>query len=64
MSTSQKIKAEVQKDSVLSSTQYRDAMCLTSLVSRRELWNTLINDDKTQAIYFFHRRGLVKAHLT
>jgi hypothetical protein len=37
---------------------------LTSVESWCERWNIKINEDKTQAIYFSHRRRPVEAHLT
>jgi hypothetical protein len=37
---------------------------LTSMESRCEHWNIKFDEDKTQAIYFFHRRRLVEAFLS
>jgi hypothetical protein len=37
---------------------------LTSMESWCERWNIKINEDKTRAIYFSHRRRLVEANLT
>jgi hypothetical protein len=37
---------------------------LTAMEAWCEHWNIEINEDKTQATYFSHRRGLVRTHLT
>jgi len=37
---------------------------LSLLESRCKRWSTKINEDKTQTIYFSHRRRPVEAHLT
>jgi hypothetical protein len=38
--------------------------CLTATEEWCERWNIRINEDKTQSIYFSHRRGSVGTHLT
>jgi hypothetical protein len=37
---------------------------LTAMEAGCERWNIKINEDKTQSIYFSHRRGSVGTHLT
>jgi hypothetical protein len=37
---------------------------LTAMEAWCERWNIKINEDKTQAIYFSHRRAPVGTHLT
>jgi hypothetical protein len=37
---------------------------ITAMEAWCESWNIKINEDKNQAIYFSHRRGLVGTHLT
>jgi hypothetical protein len=38
--------------------------CLAAMEAWCERWNIKINEDKTQSIYFCHRRRPVRTHLT